>query len=621
MRPFPRSFLWLLPATFFACGGGGSHVHDMPPVATPDEPPADPVSPPAPRKAEPLPVSGGTLGVLSDGKTAVASDPDREQIYVVDLVTNTLNHTIMVLPGDEPGRHTQDAAGNVHVVLRRGGAVLSFDPQTGKVLARRSLCLAPRGIAFDGRRNLLHVACAGGELVSIAPTANDPARVTELDRDLRDVVVKGDSIYITTFRQATVLRIDAGTGRVLDRGKPPSSLSLTMRTPSSPAVAWRMIDGGNGPIIIHQRASDGEVGTGPGGYSTGGDCSAIVESAVSFVSAGGPLAIASSGAISGSVLPVDVALSPDGKQLAFVTAGNSEAQVRFVAAQSASDTSVPLGCVHPQNVPSVTPPVTNVPQDTLPDPIEYRPANGQIVAVDFDLRGNVVVQSRNPANIQVLTQRRSPMTLSTEGKWNGGHALFHKATKGQLACASCHPEGGDDARTWKFSGMGERRTQSLRGGILDTAPFHWDGNLRDMNTLMLDVFQGRMLGESVSVEGVQTLSNWIDSIPNTGGVKRVDPAAVMRGKALFDSAEVGCSSCHAGKGLTNNTLADVGTGTRLQTPQLMGLGLRAPYMHNGCAKTLKDRFGGYCGGGDRHGITSKLGSEQVDDLISYLETL
>ena len=37
-------------------------------------------------------------------------------------------------------------------------------------------------------------------------------------------------------------------------------------------------------------------------------------------------------------------------------------------------------------------------------------------------------------------------------------------------------------------------------------------------------------------------------------------------------------------------------------------------MHDGCAPTLKDRFGP-CGGGDKHGVTSKLTSGQVDDLV------
>ena len=40
---------------------------------------AQSVAPPA--------ISGGTLRVLADGQTAVAADPDRDRVYVVDLTT------------------------------------------------------------------------------------------------------------------------------------------------------------------------------------------------------------------------------------------------------------------------------------------------------------------------------------------------------------------------------------------------------------------------------------------------------------------------------------------------------------------------------------------------------
>ena len=98
--------------------------------------------------AAPPAITGGTLLVLSDGKTAVAADPDRDAIYVVDLSSRTVTQTIALEPGDEPGRLVQDAAGRVHVALRRGGAIVTCDPATGKVLARRPVCAAPRGLAY-----------------------------------------------------------------------------------------------------------------------------------------------------------------------------------------------------------------------------------------------------------------------------------------------------------------------------------------------------------------------------------------------------------------------------------------------------------------------------------------
>jgi cytochrome c peroxidase len=86
--------------------------------------------------------------------------------------------------------------------------------------------------------------------------------------------------------------------------------------------------------------------------------------------------------------------------------------------------------------------------------------------------------------------------------------------------------------------------------------------------------------------------------------------------------KVGCVSCHAGSKYTNNQNADVGTGGKFQVPSLIDVGSRAPFMHDGCASTLAGRFGAAgCGGGDKHGVTSHLTPAQLNDLVSFLESL
>ena len=55
--------------------------------------------------------------------------------------------------------------------------------------------------------------------MSIAPLAEAPARTLQLDRDLRDVVVQGDKLLVSTFRKAELLVVgDAG---VVERLTPP----------------------------------------------------------------------------------------------------------------------------------------------------------------------------------------------------------------------------------------------------------------------------------------------------------------------------------------------------------------------------------------------------------------
>jgi mono/diheme cytochrome c family protein len=199
-----------------------------------------------------------------------------------------------------------------------------------------------------------------------------------------------------------------------------------------------------------------------------------------------------------------------------------------------------------------------------------------------------------------------------------------------MACASCHNEGDDDGRVWTFdcssanptAAMGPRRTQSLQTGLRGTEPFHWSGDEANFSQLMSDVFVTRMSGPKVDAPTVDALVTWIDGQPRPKRPTPANAAAVARGAALFnDTQNVGCVSCHAGARFSSNLTVDVGTGGGFQIPSLVGIGSRGPFMHDGCAATLRDRFNPACGGGDRHGVTSSLSSAQIDDLVAYLQTL
>jgi cytochrome c peroxidase len=95
-----------------------------------------------------------------------------------------------------------------------------------------------------------------------------------------------------------------------------------------------------------------------------------------------------------------------------------------------------------------------------------------------------------------------------------------------------------------------------------------------------------------------------------------DPA--KRGRDVF--VQLRCDACHSGARLTDNLNHDVGTGAEFQTPPLVGLRYSAPYMRDGCAATLLDRFDPACGG-PQHGDTSLLDEQELSDLVRYLEAL
>ncbi|WP_437609427.1 cytochrome-c peroxidase [Sorangium sp. So ce834] len=547
-------------------------------------------------------ISGGTLLLAADGRTAVAADPDRDRVWIVDLDGGE-PAAVALARGDEPGRLVEDASGRVHVALRRAGAVATLDIASRSVVERREVCRAPRGVAFDASRDAIHVACAGGELVTL-PAAGGPAvRKIRPAPDLRDVVVEGDRLLVSRFKSAETLVVGP-EGEVLSRRALPAFRSNGFSTSDyAPSVAWRMVPRAEGgALMVHQRAMASQVTLSPGGYYQAGDCDGnIVHGAISRIApADTPDTAASpppAAAIPGVSLPVDIALSPDGSRVAVVGAGNDV--VVTAAAGNLTRDSVSANC---------NPEVTS------------QRVDGQPVAVAFNARGDIVVQLREPAALAVLGGRT--IALPGESVRDTGHDMFHRPPNGfsAVACASCHPEGHEDGHTWNFDPVGLRRTQTVGGGILKTAPLHWSGDMQDLAGLMGEVFVSRMGGPKPGARRLDLMARYIDSLPAFPASPPEDEAAVARGAALFHDKKVACADCHGGPMLTNNRNEDVGTGELLQVPSLIGIAGRAPFMHDGCAATLRDRFDPACGGRD-HGDVSGLTSAQLDDLVAYLESL
>ena len=156
---------------------------------------------------------------------------------------------------------------------------------------------------------------------------------------------------------------------------------------------------------------------------------------------------------------------------------------------------------------------------------------------------------------------------------------------------------------------------------MGTEPFHWSGDLATFDTLMSNVFVGRMSGPNLTTEQSAAAFAWINSIPTRPGLKAASDPQVVRGQALFADPAVGCATCHAGTKLTNNLTVAVGA-SMFQVPSLRSVVWRAPFMHNGCAPDLLARFtDATCGGADTHGKTSHLTPSQLDDLVAYLESI
>ncbi|HZO14205.1 MAG TPA: c-type cytochrome, partial [Polyangiaceae bacterium] len=484
-------------------------------------------------------------------------------------------------------------------------------PRAGTVIGTRAICGAPRGLAYDAALDAVHVACATGDLVTVPAAGGNELRRIRVDVDLRDVVVQQGELIVSRFRSAERLMIDPN-GSIVGRSKPPL---FYMAGRFEPGVAWRMQALPNGgTLMVHQRALLDPVpaplppvqsyyGNAMGANAAVPD-PAIAHSTVTVMRASSPtddrVAVTPSPLVPLAGLPVDVAVSP------------LEDRVAIASATSGGVFEMPMSYF-------------DTDQYTVGAGHTIIATPGQPVAVTYDAGSRLIVQTRRPAALFFVDDNTS-VALGEEPRRYGAadvaHDLFHLpagAASGAMACATCHPEGGDDGHKWVFTEFGERRTASLRGGIEQTHPLHWRGELANMGAVVDEVFMLRMGGADPGEGHVEALASWVDALPSLPAPSAMSEAA-ERGRILFEDTTVGCSSCHAGAMLTDNKTVDVNTGGPFQVPSLVGVAHRAPFMHNGCAATLHDRFGP-CGGGDAHGRTSQLTPEQINDLVAYLETL
>jgi mono/diheme cytochrome c family protein len=478
-----------------------------------------------------------------------------------------------------------------------------------------------------------------------------------------------------------------------------------------------MPDGG--AVMVHQRGMSSAIMPSPGGYGGLSPCDSIVHTAVTRMKAGQPSAAGA--AMPGFVLPIDMAVSSDGTDVAMIAAGNSHAPASsarklFIAKIDDVSGDSGTGCgTDDIHGPSPTPTCGSRTQKVNPDGscpsglglcvalglcqnqfticadgtfpvgggsgtggatgndgatggvggagiggagiggaggfgVTMGPGTGgaggsgvvddglyncsvelpvgakiEPVSVVFAGASQVVVQSREPAQLWIVSTTNGTsrsISLSQQSRADTGHTVFHSNSGGGLACASCHPEGHEDGRVWDIGCEGPRRTQDISGGLSGTEPFHWNGDLADFSTLVDAVFVGRMSGPTLSPDQESATLHWINSVPEKPVQRTAADVQVVRGKAIFTDPTVGCATCHAGSALTNNATVNVGTAGMFQVPSLRGVAWRAPYMHDGCAPTLNDRFGNaQCDGGDAHGRTSQLTAAQIDDVVAYLQSL
>ncbi|MDR3246263.1 MAG: c-type cytochrome [Prevotellaceae bacterium] len=218
-----------------------------------------------------------------------------------------------------------------------------------------------------------------------------------------------------------------------------------------------------------------------------------------------------------------------------------------------------------------------------------------------------------------------------QNKAERGEMLFHDAHlcfQHWQSCASCHPDARADGLNWDLvnDGIGNpKNTKSLLfahvtppamiTGIRPDAEYAVRSGIRHIQ------FVDRPEEDAVCIDKYLKSLRPIES-PRLIEGRQSD--AARRGKVVFETA--GCAQCHNGKYYTDKRLYEVGAtenypeDQKFDTPTLREIWRTAPYLYDGRASTL-DEMTGIHNSGNKHGNTSHLNKEQLNDLSEYILSL
>jgi YVTN family beta-propeller protein len=218
-----------------------------------------------------------------------------------------------------------------------------------------------------------------------------------------------------------------------------------------------------------------------------------------------------------------------------------------------------------------------------------------------------------------------------------GEAWFNDATichQQWQSCASCHDtDGRMDGLNWDLLNDGTGNPKNARSLLWAhrTPPVMSLGVRKSAEVAVRAGIRHILFTEQPEAVPV-AIDDFLKSlvpVPSPHLVRGELSEAAQRGRAIFNDPEVGCALCHVPPLFTDLAMADVGTRGHydrpedpdpFDTPALVELWRTAPYLHDGSAATIREVLVKF-NQRDRHGATSHLAAQQLDDLEAYLLSL
>ena len=215
-----------------------------------------------------------------------------------------------------------------------------------------------------------------------------------------------------------------------------------------------------------------------------------------------------------------------------------------------------------------------------------------------------------------------------------GEAWFNDATwcfQGWQSCASCHSSDGRvDGVNWDLltDGVGNPKNSKSLLLAFQTPPAMSQGVRARPEEAVRAGFRHVQFSRPPEAVGlaVDEFLKSLTPVPSPYLVGGHLSDAAIRGRKLFLDARVDCARCHPVGLYTDLERHDVGTRApfdtvgAFDTPTLVECCRTAPYLHDGSAARMKEVLTGK-NAGDRHGVTSHLNPQEIEDLTAYVLSL
>lgn len=584
----------------------------------------------AQKAAPPVPLSPTALAVSHDAKSLFVACATGKQVLEVNLQTRKIARALAV-PGTPSGLALSGDGARLYVTCAAPvSTVAVVDVATGRVAQTLSA----------GHTANSPLLSTDGKLLYVTNRFNNDVSVIELQsrKQIRRIPAEREPVSIAATRDGKLLLVanhlpvgradaDVVTASVSVVDPHAGTLVKTLRLPngSGQLEEIKVSPDGRFAVVAHVLARHQT----PTSQIDRGWMNTNAISIIDIQTLTPVNTVLLDGPMHGAASPWALAWSADGSQLVVTHAGAHELSVIDFPALLKKLDNVADKTVVPDSLDFVSEVRRTIPlRGTDRGPRAVAIAGSNIYAANY------FSDSLSVIGIESLDRRPDSIALGPKnagGIVRKGEAYFHDADlcfQRWQSCSGCHPgDGRADALNWDLLNDGIGNPKNSRSLLLaHRTPPTMSLGIRDTAEIAVRSGIRYILFTQQPPEVALALDAYLKSLKPVPSPHLVDgklSAAALRGRAIFNDPEVGCSSCHPSGLFTNLKSYDVGTtttGELMDTPTLVEVWRTAPYLHDGSAagmrEVLIDR-----NTKDRHGKTSHLTKKQIDDLVEYVLSL